>query len=132
MPSIAIYIFPIAFVIMLPALIKAFKHKESSVLGWVTVSLFFLICANLSLISLATEIKHADRISCGKHWGGNSQLGGHCPLEYSNQTPLERVITGTFGGAFSGIHTVFFGIPLVIILSIIGLLRLIFLRKCSI
>ncbi len=124
MSSIFVFLFPIAFVSMLPALIKSSgKPKQSSIFGWVVISLFFLICANLSLIGIAAEIEHADMIACGEHFGGSSQLGGHCPLKYSQQTPLERAITNAFGGTFDGIYTILFGIPLVMILSLIGLFK---------
>ena len=119
---VLIYLLPVAFICMLPILVKRIgQFKQVSIFSWIVMGLFFLVCTHLTLVGLATKIEIDDLKACGNRNVVGTALGGYCPKELSNQSAIERVITRSFGGSFDGVATLVIGIPLVTILALFGL-----------
>ncbi len=95
------------------------KSRGTVVLSWVIVILLFFIVANLFLSEFAHNAARVRFAACPPELIiHDSTFGNRCGDQITN--PIERVIDENFGGPFDGLLVIVFGIPAVLVLSIVG------------
>ena len=118
------YLILLPIIALLPMLVKRnLKRSRDSVqISWAIIGILFVLAITLSLSGFAHEITRSNVALCPSELVyHNTTFGNSCLLPIAH--PVLKIIVDTFGGPFDTLYVLLIGIPTLISLTAIGLIK---------
>lgn len=98
------------------------RSRGSAQISWAIIGILFVLAITLSLSGLAHEITRSSVTHCPPELvHQNITFGDSCSPPITN--PVLKIIVDTFGGPFDTLYVLLIGIPALISLTAIGLIK---------